>query len=307
MKNIIIKTISAAMLMTALSGCGKDTFDKPDYYTRTASTEFGQKVVDGSGSCISHVKTDNETKLMDGVTLLDMGWLNAASHAMQMYIYRIELAPAMVKVSIPDDGTKVEKTQKMTEQAMAIENNATYLVMGGISGSAFTADSGAPKGILYRNGKAISSKLDKDAAFFAIMKDGAAVCLEAEEFDSKKDKITEGLSGPAMILKNGYVLGESDATETARTAVGVDEGGNTVWLAAVDGGDFFYSNGIGCADMAQILKGCGAYSAMTLNTGNNVTAFIRNENAVEMFEVINKPSNMGLEAEVGNGLVIVQY
>ena len=306
MRNII-KTLTAFVLMAVLSGCGKDTFDKPDYYTRTASTAFGQMVVDGSGDCISHVKTDKETKLMDGVTLLDMGWLNASSHAMQMYIYKVELAPAMVKVSLPDDGTKVEKVQKMTEQAMAIEDKGTYLVMGGISGSAFTADSGAPKGILYHNGKAVSSKLEKDAAFFAIMKDGAAVCLEAEEFDTRKDKITEGLSGPAMILKNGYVLSETDATETARTAVGVDENGGTVYLAVVDGGDFFYSNGISGSDMAHILKGCGAHNAMTLDTGNNVTAFVRNENSVEMFEVINKPSNMGLEAAVGNGLVIVQY
>lgn len=307
MKNIIIKTFFATLLCTALSGCGKDTFDKPDYYTRTASTEFGQQVVDGSGDCISHVKTDKATEVMEGVTLLDMGWLNSVSHAMQTYIYRIELAPAMVKVSLPDDATKVEKTQKMTDQALAIENKGTYLVMGGISGSAFEAGTGVPKGILYHEGKEVSSGLNGDAAFFAIMKDGAAVCLEAEEFDGKKDKIAEGFSGPAMILKNGYVLSESDAVETARTAVGVDEGGNTVYLVVVDGGDFFYSNGISSSDMADILKGCGAYNAMLLNTGSNVTAFARNEDSLELFEVINKPSNMGLEAEVGNGLVIVQY
>lgn len=307
MNTSIIKILSAAILCLAVSGCGKDSFDKPDYYTRVASTEFGQMLVNGSGNCVSHVKTDKVTKLMDGVTLLDMGYLNSASHAMHIYIYKVELVPAMVKVSLPDDGTKVEKVQKMTDQAMAIENKGTYLVMGGISGSAFTADTGAPKGILYHNGKAISSNMNKDAAFFAIMKDGAAVCLGSEDFASRKDKITEGLSGPAMIIQSGYVLSESDATETARTAVGVDESGSTVYLAVVDGGDFFYSNGISGNDMAQILKGCGAYTAMTLNTGNNVTAFMRNENSLEMFEVINKPSNMGLEAAVGNGLVIVQY
>lgn len=307
MKNIIIKTISAAILCSTLLGCGKDSFDKPDYYTLTASTEFGQQIVDGSGNCITHVKTDNETRLMDGVTLLDMGWLNSASHAMQMFVYKVELAPAMIKVSTPDNAGKVEKTQKMTEQAMAIENKGTYLVMGGISGSAFKAEAGTPEGILYSNGKAISSKMGKDGAFFAIMKDGAAVCLEAEEYESRKSKITEGMSGPAMILKNGYVLAESDAKETARTAVGVDEAGSTVFMVAVDGGDFFYSNGISSGAMAHILKGCGAHNAILLNTGDNVTAFYRNENSVDLFEVINKPSNMGLEEEVGNGLVIVQY
>ena len=307
MRRNIIKTLPALVLMAVLSGCGKDTFDKPDYYTRVASTEFGQQVVDGSGSSISHVKTDSVANLMDGVTLLNMGYLNAASHAVQMYVYKIELAPAMVKVSLPDDASKVEKVQKMTEQAMAIENKGTYLVMGGISGSAFTSDSGVPKGILYHNGKGVSTNMGKDAAFFAIMKDGAAVCMEADQFDSKKDKITEGLSGTSMIMKNGYVLSGTETTETARTAVGVDESGSTVYLVVVDGGSFFYSNGISGSDMAQILKGCGAFNAMTLNSGNNVTAFVRNENAVEMFEVVNRPSNMGLEEAVGNGLVIVQY
>lgn len=303
----IIKTLPALLLVAALSGCGKDSFDKPDYYTRTASTQFGQEVVDGSGSCISHVKTDKVTELMEGVTLLDMGYLNASSHAMQIYVYKVELAPAMVKVSIPDDGTKVEKVQKMTEQAMTVENKGTYLVMGGISGGAFTAEVGTPKGMLYHNSKAISADMGKDAAFFAIMKDGTAICLEADQFSSKKDKITEGVSGASMLLKNGYVLSGTDATTTARTAVGVDELGGTVYLAVVDKGTFFYSNGISCDDLANILKGCGAYNAMTLDSGNNVTAFIRNENSVDMFEVVNQPSNMGLEAPVGNGLVILQY
>lgn len=302
-----IKILLVLQLAVLICGCGKDTFDKPDYYTRTASTSFGQMVVDGSGSCISHVKTDKVTEVMDGVTLLDMGYLNSDSHAMQMYVYKVELAPAMIKVSVPDDAAKVEKVQKMTLQAAAVENKGTYLVMGGISGSAFTSGTGAPKGILYHNGKSVSAKIGKDAAFFAIMKDGEALCLEEGQFDSKKDKIVEGLSGTSMLLKNGYVLSGMEENAVARTAVGVDEAGATVYLVAVDGGNFFYSNGISCTDLANILKGCGAYNAMTLNTGDNVTAFARNENSLDMFEVINQPSNMGLEASVGNGLVIVQY
>lgn len=306
MKNNIFKTFSAMMLGAALCGCGKDSFDKPDYYTRKASTEFGQAVVDGSADCISHVKTDTETSVMEGVTLLSMGYLNADSHAMQMYVYKIELAPAMVKICVPDDGTKVEKVQKLTEQAMAIENKGTYLVMGGISGGAFTSDSGLPKGLLYHNGKAYSSNIGKDEAFFAIMKDGSAVCLEADEFAIKKDKISEGVSGTSMILHNGYVLSETDAAAAARSAVGVSEDGSTVFLAVVDGGDFFYSNGISGSGMADILKGCGAADAMLLDKGNNVSAFCRDENSLELFSVINKPGNMGLEEPIGNGIVILQ-
>lgn len=307
MRNIITKTISATLLLAAIYGCGKDSFDKPDYYTKVASTEFGQAVVDGSGDYITHVKTDSETELMDGVTLLDMGYLNTASHAMRMFIYKIELAPAEVKISIPDDESKVEKVQKMTQQAMAVENKGTFLVMGGISGGAYTAETGAPKGMLFHNGKAYSSDFGKDEAFFAIMKDGEAICVEASEFEERKDKMSEGISGTEMILKNGYILSGTAASATARTAVGVDENGSTVYLVAVDGGDFYYSNGLTSEELAYVLKGCGASNAMALNTGNDVTAFARNEDSLDLFEVVNRPSNMGIEAEVGNGLVILQY
>ena len=199
----IIKTLPALLLMAALSGCGKDSFDKPDYYTLKASTEFGQGIVDASEGYITHVKTSQETEIMDGVSLLELGYLNGKSHAMQAYIYKVELGAAMVKVSVPDDDTKIEKVQKLTLQANAIENSGKYLVMGGISGGSFNAETGAPSGILYHNSKAYSSNFGKDAAFFAVMKDGAAVCLDASEFEAKKSKVTEAVSGSAMILNSG--------------------------------------------------------------------------------------------------------
>lgn len=303
----IIKTLPALLLVAALSGCGKDSFDKPAYYTRTASTDFGQEVVNGSGDYISHVKTSPETEVMDGVYLLDLGYLDRAGHAVQAYIYKVELGAALVKVSTPDNAGKVEKVQKLTQQATAIENSGKYLVMGGISGGAFNAETGAPNGILYHDSKAIGASFGKDEnAFFAVMKDGSAVCLDAADFDSKKSKITEAVSGSSMILKDGYVLSETDSKTVAKAAVGVDEMGMTVYLVVVDGGDYYYSNGITNSDMANLMKGCGAANAMILNTGNNVSAFGRDEDSIDIFNVINKPSNRGLEAPIGNGLVILQ-
>lgn len=303
----IIKTLPALLLLAALSGCGKDSFEKPDYYTLKASTEFGQGIVDASEGYITHVKTSQETEIMDGVSLLELGYLNRKSHAMQAYIYKVELGAAMVKVSVPDDDTKIEKVQKLTLQANAIENSGKYLVMGGISGGSFNAETGAPSGILYHNSKAYSSNFGKDAAFFAVMKDGAAVCLDASEFEAKKSKVTEAVSGSAMILKDGYVLTETDASTTAKAAVGVNEDGTAIYLVVVDGGDYFYSNGIANSDMATLLKGCGASDAMILSSGKNVSAFTRDENSVDLFSLISKPSNDGLEAAIGNGLVILQY
>ena len=96
------------------------------------------------------------------------------------------------------------------------------------------------------------------------------------------------------------------ATIVAKAAVGVDKDGMTIYLAVVDGGNYFYSNGITNSDMAQLMKGCGAANAMILNTGNNVSAFTRDEDSIDLFTVINKPSNDGLEAAIGNGLMILQ-
>lgn len=307
MKNIIIKTLSAAVVFSAILGCGKDDFAKPDYYTLKAETKFGQQVVDGSAGYVTHVKTSPETKIMDGVSLLELGFLDRSSHAMQAYIYKVEIGAALVKVSTPNNSNSFEKTQKLTLQAAAIENTGKFLVMGGINGGAFNAETGAPNGILYHDSKAISSKFSKDQlAFFAVMKDGSAVCLDSLEFAAKKSKVTEAVSGTALILKDGYVLSETGANTVAKAAVGVDKDGMTIYLAVVDGGNYFYSNGITNSDMAQLMKGCGAANAMILNTGNNVSAFTRDEDSIDLFTVINKPSNDGLEAAIGNGLVILQ-
>lgn len=301
--------MAVVLMSAALYGCGNDEFVKPDYYTTEASTQLGQAIADGSEGYITHIKSDASKKIMDGVTLLDMSYLNADSHAMQMYLYKVELAPALIKVSTPDDLDKVEKVQKLTDQATAVENKGNYLVMGGISGGAFDAATGQPVGMLFHNGKVISStfgKKNEHKAFFAVMKDGSATVQEAEAFNDRKAKIKEGVSGSSLILKSGYVMSNIDTDAKARAAVGVDENGSTVYLIVVDGGSFFYSNGIGGDDLALLLKGAGAHDAMLLDSGNNVSAFWRNENSVEMFEVINRPSNMGLEAEIGNGLFILQ-
>ncbi len=307
MKKFFINTISAIALLATIYGCGKDSFDKPDYYSRKAETVFGQQVVDGSADYIAHVKTSTERNLMDGVQLLELGILDRASHAVQAYIYKVELGAALVKISTPDNAAKVEKTQKLTRQATAIENTGKYLVMGGICGGAFNSETGMPDGILYHNSKVIGASFGKNEnAFFAIKKDGAAVCLPSDDFESHKTKSVEAISGSAMILQEGYVLTETDAKTIAKAAVGVDAEGSTVYLIVVDGGDYFYSNGISNSDMANLMKGCGASNAMILNKGNNVSAFVRDEDSIELFKVIDKPSNMGLEAAIGNGLVILQ-
>ena len=247
-----------------------------------ASTKLGQQIVDGSSDYIAHVKSDVQTKVAQGVTRIDMGYLNQNGHAMQLFLYKVSLGPVSL---IASTANTTEKTDLLTSMCIEVENQGKYTVLGAISGG---------------------NALGKGDVFFATLNDGSAVCLPSSEYESVKSKVTMGYSGMAHLLQDGYVLGQTDNSTLARAAVGVSENGNEVYLLVVDGGDFFYSNGIGCNDLALLMKGCGAHNALAISSGNNVTAVWRNMRSENLFDLLNKPANKGVEAPIAGGILIVQ-
>jgi hypothetical protein len=230
MKKHILTTAILGILAFAAVSCNSDEFAKPDYYQQVASTKLGQQIVDGSSDYIAHVKSDVQTKVAQGVTRIDMGYLNQKGHAMQLFLYKVSLGPVSL---IASTANTTEKTDLLTAMCTEVENQGKYTVLGAISGG---------------------NDLGKGDVFFATLKDGSAVCLPSSEYESVKADITMGYSGTAHLLQNGYVLGQTDNSTLARAAVGISEDGNEVYLLVVDGGDFFYSNGIGCNDLALLMK-----------------------------------------------------
>ena len=282
MKRHIIKSALLGVLAFAALSCDSDKFEKPDYYSKVASTKLGQQVVDGSSDYIAHVKKDVQTKVAQGVTRLDMGYLHQNGHAMQLFLYKVTLGPVSLIATSPKDG---EKAELLTSMCANVENQGKYTVLGAICGG---------------------GALGKGEAFFATLKDGSAVCLPTSEYETVSRNITMGYSGTAHLLQDGYVLSQTDNATSARAAVGVSENGNDVYLLVVDGGDFFYSNGITCNDLALLMKGCGAHNAIALNSGNQVTAVWRNMRSADLFDLLNKPANKGVEAPIAGGILIVQ-
>ena len=282
MKKHILTTAILGILAFAAVSCNSDEFEKPDYYQQVASTKLGQQIVDGSSDYIAHVKKDVQTKVAQGVTRIDMGYLNQKGHAMQLFLYKVSLGPVSLIASTANTS---EKTDLLTSMCTEVENQGKYTVLGAISGG---------------------NALGKGDVFFATLNDGSAVCLPASEYDSVSSRITMGYSGTAHLLQNGYVLGQTDNSTLARAAVGVSENGNEVYLLVVDGGDFFYSNGIGCNDLALLMKGCGAHDALAISSGNNVTAVWRNMRSENLFDLLNKPANKGIEMPIAGGILIVQ-
>ena len=282
MKKRILTSAILGILAFAAVSCNSDEFDKPDYYQQVASTKLGQQIVDGSSDYIAHVKNDVQTKVAQGVTRLDMGYLNQKGHAMQLFLYKVSLGPVSL---IEATATTTEKADLLTNMCVQVENQGKYTVLGAVNGG---------------------NALGKGDVFFATLKDGSAVCLPTSEYATVSANVTMGYSGTAHLLQNGYVLGQTDNSTLARTAIGVSEDGNEVYLLVVDGGDFFYSNGIGCNDLALLMKGCGAYNALALASGNNVTAVWRNMRSANLFDLLNKPANKGVEAAIAGGILIVQ-
>lgn len=282
MKKHIFTSVVLGILAFAAVSCNSDEFEKPDYYQQVASTKLGQQIVDGSSDYIAHVKSDVQTKVAQGVTRLDMGYLNQKGHAMQLYLYKVSLGPVSL---IASTANTTEKTDLLTNMCIEVENQGKYTVLGAVNGG---------------------NVLGKGDVFFATLKDGSAVCLPTSEYASVSSNVTMGYSGTAHLLHNGYVLGQTDNSTLARTAIGVSEDGNEVYLLVVDGGDFFYSNGIGCNDLALLMKGCGAHNAVALASGNNVTAVWRNMRSANLFDLLNKPANKGVEAAIAGGILIVQ-
>lgn len=282
MKKHILTSAILGLLALAAVSCNSDDFEKPDYYQQVASTKLGQQIVDGSSDYIAHVKNDVQTKVAQGVTRLDMSYLNQKGHAMQFFLYKVSLGPVSL---IASTANTTEKTDLLTSMCTDVENQGKYTVLGAISGG---------------------NALGKGDVFFATLNDGSAVCLPTSEYESVKSKITMGYSGTAHLLQNGYVLGQTDSSTSARAAVGISEDGNEVYLLVVDGGDFFYSNGLGCNDLALLMKGCGAHDALALASGNNVTAVWRNMRSENLFDLLNKPANKGVEAPIAGGILIVQ-
>ena len=282
MKKHIFTSVVLGILAFAAVSCNSDEFEKPEYFQQVASTKLGQQIVDGATDYIAHVKKDVQTKVAQGVTRLDMGYLNQKGHAMQLYLYKVSLGPVSL---IASTANTTEKTDLLTNMCIEVENQGKYTVLGAVNGG---------------------NALGKGDVFFATLKDGSAVCLPTSEYASVSANVTMGYSGTAHLLQDGYVLGQTDNSTLARTAIGVSEDGNEVYLLVVDGGDFFYSNAIGCNDLALLMKGCGAHNALALASGNNVSAVWRNMRSANLFDLLNKPANKGVEAAIAGGILIVQ-
>lgn len=281
--------------------CQEDPYDFQ--YTAEARTETGKRLLEGT-DIIAHIESDSSYTLTQGVQTTEFKYLSMDGKATKLFIFQIDLStPGVgIEASTPFNKPGYDR-QEMTLQA-TYEDQPGHRVWGGVNGDFFNMDTGEPQGILYKDGKAIKTTVtDGVNTFFGVLKNGQAVIGDQSTYPALAGQLSEAVGGRVRLIQDGEQLVQSDDTLEPRTAIGVSKDGNTVYILAVDGRNFFYSNGMNYQDLGKILGALGAYEAINLDGGGSTTFFTRD---ADRFILRNWPSdNGGVERPVANGLLIV--
>lgn len=294
----------ALTLVFAVTSCQTgDEFSQVPYSLET-STKMAGEIVNGTTGYFGHIKHDKVYNLAQGVSLLDMAYLNAKGYSVRLYMYKVVLGTSTLAVAVPSADKKADLPSAL---AANLNNEAT--VLGAVNGDAQASDKSAI-GIVYRNGSAVKSTFSDDkAGFFATLKDGTAIIAEQSSYSAYRTSLYNAIGTRDRILTEGYPVVEEKPSDEARTFVAVSQDGMTVWVGVVDGVYFYYSNGISRSDLASVLKAAGAWNAALLNSGKDgvyTTLIKRDDLGEQLFPVFNSPSNNGIEKESVNALAIIE-
>lgn len=132
----------------------------------------------------------------------------------------------------------------------------------------------------------------------------------AISFDTPPEEIYNAISGIPFLLLAGESLVDSEQSDYytgyhPRTAVGLDEAGETLMLLLVDGRQPGYSEGVALSELSALLLEYGAYHAINLDGGGSTTLVA--ENADGTIQVLNSPIHNripGRERPIANHLGI---
>lgn len=309
MKNIIKLFILAACIF--LIACDDDKDYNDNYGIPVAKTEIGKKLV-ANTDLIAYVKSDSAYQVTEGLRATEMSYVSMKGSAMKIFIFEVDLNNSAIdlKVSMPN-GENTYGMQPMTQQATFMDKEG-QMVWGGFNSDFYNMSTGVPRGILHREGKVLKTNFDSgNRGFFGVTDKKKAIAAPSEEYKdvASKIKIQEATGGGPMLLREGVLLSQTDESVEPRTAVGYSADSTVVYVLAVDGRSFSYSNGMTLPELGIALKAMGAETAINLDGGGSTTFFIRNtpDFAEDRFEVRNWPTdNGGQERAVADGFVITK-
>jgi len=305
MNKLMLYILGCVLLVLTHSCQEKDVYTE---YIPVPVTETGHKLVENT-ELFASIYKDSVYSVADGVDVTELAYLSAKGLAMHMFIFEIDLNSPEITIQTSLPYNKYEfAMQPMTEQAMAVDSEETY-VYGGTNADFFNMTTGVPRGLYVRDGVTLKNTFDSnDRSFFAITNDGKAAIGMVEDYPVLKDEIKEAVGGSARLVRDGVVVPQADTSIEPRTAIGISEEKDKVFIMVIDGRNFSYSNGMTFTELGQIMQALGAYDAINLDGGGSSTFFIRQDEGFsdDRFDLRNWPSDRGgLERSVANGLLIV--
>ena len=144
------------------------------------------------------------------------------------------------------------------------------------------------------NGFVVATYGETAKKMMADFKMGNKIELEIE-MDLDIEKVKMAISGGAILIENGEIPEKFTANITGshpRTAIGISEDGNTLYLITVDGRQNS-SIGMTQTELAEFLKEKGVYTAMNLDGGGSTTMIGRKLGELAI-KTINSPSGITL-------------
>ncbi|HZH72782.1 MAG TPA: phosphodiester glycosidase family protein [Mariniphaga sp.] len=305
MNKLMLYILGCVLLVLTHSCQEKEVYTE---YIPVPVTETGHKLVENT-ELFASIYKDSVYSVADGVDVTELAYLSAKGLAMHMFIFEIDLNSPEITIQTSLPYNKYEfAMQPMTEQAMAVDSEETY-VYGGTNADFFNMTTGVPRGLYVRDGVTLKNTFDSnDRSFFAITNDGKAAIGMVEDYPVLKDEIKEAVGGSARLVRDGVVVPQADTSIEPRTAIGISEEKDKVFIMVIDGRNFSYSNGMTFTELGQIMQALGAYDAINLDGGGSSTFFIRQDEGFsdDRFDLRNWPSDRGgLERSVANGLLIV--
>lgn len=291
--------------LTTTQGCSNNEYITE--YTLQTRTTVGEKLVNNT-NLFGHIFSDSTYTVTNGVEVTEVQYLSQKGLAMKIFIMQVDLNNPDISLatSMPDNKTSFAM-QRMTLQATHADTEENK-VWAGINGDFYNMTTGVPQGIFYSNSTAVKTTFqDAVCTYFAVTHDGKAIVAGQDQYPDLKDQIKEAVGGRVWLVQDGAVVKQTNNTVEPRTTIGVSEDGMHVYILAVDGRNFHYSNGMSYDELGQCLKAIGAYDAINLDGGGSTTFLIRNtpDFTDDRFEIRNWPTdNGGDERSVANGLLI---
>jgi len=117
----------------------------------------------------------------------------------------------------------------------------------------------------------------------------------------------QALAGSTILVNQGIPISDADLSGDAlqpRTAIALDEQGQTLWLVVVDGRQPGYSEGIALVELAKAIQELSAYMALNLDGGGSTTLVVEDGAS---YRILNRPIDSRIpmrERPVGNHLGI---